>query len=198
METPKPTLFLVYSLNIINDDALSIHPGKKLYFSQLEKAEDFILRFSENFSFLYDENQDEHVYCLVMDEFEMDSTYRNQLSTRVYSPEGQLISSCMVPDDGPFLGRPKMHMHHEVGDVVEFPYGNQLVFGIVVSQPMCFNEHAGEYGLTASDDCYALLHQRSPEIDYAHAPLVFKPTHEISDEVKMDLQTAFRALDMKS
>lgn len=196
MEKHQQGLFLVYSLNTFGKDSATIRPGKPLYFSKLEKALDVIQHFEDLNAFLYDDSQEEHIYCLVLDEFELDSPHRYQLSTKVYSPQGRLLCDCMVPDDGPFLGRSKNLIHHEIGDVVELPLGDQLLFGIIIGQPMSFNEEAGMYGMTASDDCYAVIHQQSPEVDYAHAPMVFKPTREITNEVKNQLLTAFNQLEV--
>jgi len=197
METQQRRLFLVYSLNTFKDESARIRPGKKLYFSSIEKAESTILRFRDLYAFLYDDSHSEHIYCLVLEEFKLDSPYRYQLSTRVYSPEGRLLSDCMVPDDGPFLGRTESLIHHEVGSVVELPFGDQLIFGIVIGQPMSFNENAGGYGLTASDDCYTVIHHQSLELNYAHSPMVFKPTREVSEEVRADLMSAYQKVVTK-
>jgi hypothetical protein len=195
MESQQRKLFLVYSLNTVSNKSVSIRPIKPLYFSDIEKAKDVISKFKEFYSFLYDEeSQDEHVYCIVLEEFELDSPYRYQLSTRVYSPDGELLGDCIVPDDGPFLGRSKNLIYYEKGEVVELPHGDQLIFGIIVGQPMCFNENANVYGLTASDDCYTVIHHNSLEVDYAHAPMVFKPTREVSKEVRAELLYAFQQI----
>jgi len=195
MKNPKESLFLVYSINTFGKESVTIRPGKPLYFSTLEKAEEVIQNFKVLNPHLYDDVQDEHAYCLVLDEFELDSPHRYQLSTKVYSPNGRLLSDCMVPDDGPFLGRSKKRIYHEIGDMVEMPHGDQLLFGIVIGQPMNFNEDAGTYGLTASDDCYTVIHQQSQELDYVHAPMVFKPTREIAENVRTQLLTAFKQIE---
>lgn len=188
MKNNEWRLFLVYSLNICFDNPVNISPGKPLFFSNKKKAEEVISRFKDHYPFLYgDSSHEERVYCLVLEEFELDSPYRYQLSTSVFSPEGQLLTESLVPDDGPFLGRPEKTMYHEVGEVVELPFGNQLVFGIVVEKPMCFNEDAGLYGLTASDDCYTVIHHQSREVNYAHSPMVFKPSRDVPEEVRKDL-----------
>jgi len=188
MKNNEWRLFLVYSLNICFDNPVNISPGKPLFFSNKKKAEEVISRFKDYYPFLYgDSSHEERVYCLVLEEFELDSPYRYQLSTSVFSPEGQLLTESLVPDDGPFLGRPEKTMYHEVGEVVELPFGNQLVFGIVVEKPMCFNEDAGLYGLTASDDCYTVIHHQSQEVNYAHSPMVFKPSRDVPEEVRKDL-----------
>ena len=192
MKNNEWRLFLVYSLNICFDNPVNISPGKPLFFSNKKKAEEVISRFKDHYPFLYgDSLHEERVYCLVLEEFELDSPYRYQLSTSVFSPEGQLLTESLVPDDGPFLGRPEKTMYHEVGEVVELPFGNQLVFGIVVEKPMCFNEGAGLYGLTASDDCYTVIHHQSREVNYAHSPMVFKPSRDVPEEVRKDLTFAF-------
>jgi len=192
MENQQRKLFLVYSLNTFKDESARIRPGKKLYFSSIEKAEETIFKFKDLFTFLFDDLHNEHVYCLVIEEFKLDSPYRSQLSTRVYSPDGRKLSECMVPDEGPFFGRAESLIHHEIGSVVEMPYGDQLIFGIVIGQPMSFNENACTYGLTASDDCYTVIHHQSMELNYAHSPMVFKPTREVSEEVRADLMLAYQ------
>jgi hypothetical protein len=191
MKNHERGLYLVYSLNTSGEDPACIRPGKSLYFSTKEKAEEVILSFKNLYTFLYDDSSaGEHIYCIVLEEFELDSPYRYQLSTRVYSPNGLLLSDCIVPDDGPFFGRTKNRMHHDIGDVVELPYGEKLMFGIVIEQPACFNEEARSYG-TASDDCYTVIHHPSCEVNYAHAPMVFKPTRDIQETVREDLLQAF-------
>lgn len=192
MKNQKWRLFLVYSLNTHVDNPVDIHPGKPLYFSSKENAENFVIRYKDYYPFLYGEiMHSERVYCLVLEEFELDSPYRYQLSTSVYSPDGKLLTDSLVPDDGPFYGRPEKSIHHDVGEVVEMPFGNQLVFGIILEQPVHFNEEAGKYGLTASDDCYTVIHHKSHELNYAYAPLVFKPSREVPEEVRKDLMYVF-------
>jgi hypothetical protein len=192
MNQQKRGVFLVYSLNLSKAEPNRIHPGKPLFFSDIEKAESMIQQFRKQYEFLYDSsNLEEQVYCLILEEYQMDSPYRYQLSTRVYSPEGQFLSDCIIPDDGPFLGRSKSCIHHQIGDIVEIPHGDHLVFGIVLEQPPCFNEESIKYGFTASDDCYTILHYPDQEIDYAHTPLVFKLTRSISDQVREALLSAY-------
>jgi hypothetical protein len=195
MKQQNKEVFLVYSLNLSKEEPNRIHPGKPLYFSNREKAEEVIRQFKELYEFLYESsNPSEQVYCLILEEYELDSPYRYQLSTRVYSADGLFLSDSVVPDDGPFLGRQENRIYHEVGDIVEIPYGDQLVFGIVLEQPFCFNEDAGKYGFTASDDCYTVIHYPSHEVDYAHSPLVFKHTGNITEDIREDLQIAFRQI----
>jgi hypothetical protein len=192
MNQQKRGVFLVYSLNLSKAEPNRIHPGKPLFFSDIEKAESMIRQFRKQYEFLYDSsNLEEQVYCLILEEYLMDSPYRYQLSTRVYSPEGHFLSDCTIPDDGPFLGRAESGIHHQIGDIVEIPHGDHLVFGIVLEQPPCFNEDSMKYGFTASDDCYTILHYPDQEIDYAHTPLVFKPTRSISDQIKEALLSAY-------
>lgn len=191
MNQQKKRLFIVYSLNTSMDDSIRINRGKSLYFSTREKAEDLIKKFKDTYDFLYvDQVSSEKVYCLVLEEFELDSPYRYQLSTSVYSPEGQLLCDSMVADDGPFYGRPDNLMQHKIGDVVELPYGDQLVFGIVVGQPATLNEQTYAYGFTASDDSYAIIPHHCQDVDYAFAPMVFKPTRDVPDIVRKDLEQA--------
>jgi len=191
-------LFLIYPLNVTSETQANVRPGKPLFFSNKEKAEEMIARFKEHYAFLYnEETQGEHVYCLIMEEYEMDSPFRYQLSTRVYTSDGKLINDCIIPDDGPFLGRPQSKIQHQIGDVVELPCGEQLLFGIVVRQPVCICEDNIPYGLSASDDCYTIIQHPDLEINYAHSPMVFKPTREISEEVRSTLSEALNAYQIR-
>jgi len=187
----EKTLFLVYPLNVSTEASANIKPGKPLFFSCMEKAEKMVKRFKDHYGFLYDiETQGERVYCLIIEEYAMDSPYRYQLSTRVYTPEGELLNDCMIPDDGPFLGRPISKMHHFVGDLVEIPYGERLVLGIVAEQPLCMCEENALYRLGASDDCYTVIQHPDHVINYAHTPMVFKPSREVAKDVRNDLEEA--------
>jgi hypothetical protein len=193
MEKHDPGLFLVYALLLNKTEFKSIQPSKPLYFSDRKKAEETIRRYSEYFPFLYiDAQSDERVYCLIMEQYALNTTYRYQLSTWVYSADGILLSDCIIPDDGPFLGRQKSGICHEIGEVVETPCGDRLVYGIVVEQPICFNDDHQKYGYTASDDCYTILRYPDKEIYYAHVPLVFKPSESISAIVQEELQLAYQ------
>jgi len=193
MEQNNQGVYIVYALNLNKSEPISIQPGKPLYFSNREKAEDVIRRYHEIYHYLYDPNVDTRVYCLVLEKYELDSPYRYQLSTRVYSAEGIFLSDCVVPDDGPFFGRQKSGICHEIGEIVEIPYGERLVFGIVVEQPLCLNEENRiDYGFTASDDCYTVIQYPDNEIHYAHSPMVFKPSESISKNVREELQHAFQ------
>jgi hypothetical protein len=192
MNQQKRGVFLVYTLNLSKEEPNRIHPGKPLFFSDIEKAETMIRQFRKQYEFLFEANNtEEQIYCLIMEEYQMDSPYRYQLSTRVYSPDGHFLSDCIVPDDGPFLGRAEHRIHHRIGDIVEVPCGEHLTFGIVLEQPPCFNEESLKYGFTASDDCYTILHYPSKNIEYAHAPLVFKPTRKVTDQVREELRSAY-------
>jgi len=185
------TLFLVYPLSVVSGVQDKIKPGKPIFFSEKEKAEKMVRSFKEHYSFLYDEEvQGERVYCIIIEEYAMNSPYRYQLSTSVYSPEGDLLNDCMIPDDGPFLGRPTSKIHHFIGDLVEIPCGERLVFGIVAEQPLCMCEENATYELMASDDCYTIIQHPDHEINYAHTPMVFKPSREIEEEIKTDLNEA--------
>ncbi|HET9570098.1 MAG TPA: hypothetical protein VFP20_01655 [Bacteroidales bacterium] len=193
MEQTNQGVYLVYALNLNKSEHTSIQPGKPLYFSNREKAEDVIRHYQEIYHYLYDAHAESSVYCLVLEKYAMDTTFRYQLSTWVYSAEGIFLSDCVVPDDGPFFGRQKSGICHEIGDIVEIPYGERLVFGIVVEQPLCLNEENQiDYGFTASDDCYTVIKYPENEIHYAHSPMVFKPTTSISEHVRDELQTAFQ------
>lgn len=195
MEHKNQGVYLVYALNLNKSEPNSIQPGKPLYFSNREKAVDVIHRFNEIYPFLYGPNTDSRVYCLVLEKYALDMQYRYQLSTWVYSAEGLFLSDCVVPDDGPFFGRQKSGICHEIGEIVEIPYGERLVFGIVVEQPLCLNEENRiDYGFTASDDCYTVIQYPDHEIHYAHSPMVFKLSEAVSDTVREELQLAFQQL----
>lgn len=189
----EQALYLVYSLNVTTDHYAAIKPGKPLFFSSKLKAEDVIRRYKDLYAFLYDDaSQGEKVYCLILETYAMDSPYRYQLATRVYTPYGRLINDCLVPDDAPFYGRPKGSIQHQVGDLVEVPCGDRLLIGIVACQPMCLCEGDKPYGLSASDDCYTIIQHPDLEVNYAHAPLVFKPSRTIDPAVNDVLQTALK------
>ncbi len=193
MEHNEQGVYLVYALNLKKSEPNSIQPGKPLYFSNRGKAEDVIRRYHDIYQYMYDANADSIVYCLILEKYALDSQYRYQLSTRVYSAEGRFLSDCVVPDDGPFYGRQRSGICHEIGEIVEIPYGERLVFGIVVEQPLCLNEENQiDYGFTASDDCYTVIQYPDNEIHYAHSPMVFKPSTFISEHVKDELQMAFQ------
>ena len=185
-------LYLIYPLNTSSENPGNVHPGKPLFFSCKDTAEKMIREFKLHYGFLYDDEatQGERVYCLILEEYELDSPYRYQLSTRVYSPEGELLNDCIIPDDGPFLGRPESTINHRVGDFVETPCGDKLLFGIVAGQPACLCEENRQYGLSASDDCYVIIQHPDLEVNYAHTPMVFQPSREIPEEIQRDLTEA--------
>lgn len=194
MKNAENGLYLVYALLLNKKEFNTIQKGKPLYFSQLNKAVDAIERFTEHFPFLYEESSsDVRVYCLVLEQYALNTTFRYQLATWVYSADGKLLCDCEIPDDGPFLGRQKSEICHEIGEIVEFPLGNQLYYGIVVEQPIFFSEEASKYGYTASDDCYGVLRYPEKEVVYPHAPLVFKPKQIVSDSVRSELQSAYHS-----
>lgn len=195
MEHNNQGVYLVYALNISKSEPSVIQSGKPLYFSNREKAEQVIRSFPETYQYLYDTNAETKVYCLVMEKYAMDCHYRYQLSTRVYSAEGHFLSDCVVPDDGPFFGRQKSGISHEIGEIVEIPYGDRLSLGIIVEQPLCLNEENHvDYGFTASDDCYTVIQYPDNEIHYAHSPMVFKPSAPVSEVIQEKLQLAFQQM----
>jgi hypothetical protein len=185
-------LFLVYALMIEQTQNKIIHNSKPLFFSSREKAVEIIKNYQNHFPFLYDRSQTEAIiYCLVLEHFALDSPHRYQLSTSVFSPEGVLICDSIVPDDGPFFGREKEAILHQIGEIVEVPFGNRLCYGIVVEQPVSISECKTDYGLTASDDCYGVMCYPDNEIFYAHTPLVFKPTESVSNHIRESLLSNF-------
>ncbi|MDD2256645.1 MAG: hypothetical protein PHI57_05980 [Bacteroidales bacterium] len=187
----EESLFLVYPLLVSTTDQPTIRASKPLFYSCKSEAMTLIRNFKQHYGFLYDEKtQEEHVYCLVLEEFAFDSPYRYQLATCVFSPEGVLLSDCNVADDAPFLGRNKQAIYHQVGDLVEVPSGDELKFGIVLATPACLCESDMAYGLQASDDCYTVIEHPSMEVNYAHAPLVFAQKRPIKKEVQEALRSA--------
>jgi hypothetical protein len=190
MKTDK-TLYLVYPLIVSTLNQTTINSAKPLFFSEKNKAESMIKNFKEHYGFLYEiENQEEKVYCIVMEEYALDLTYRYQLSTRVYNENGDLLNDCMVPDDGRFIGRINTTVYHRVGDFVEIPCGDNLKIGIVAEQPLFINESNSEYNLTASDDCYTIIEHPDHLINYAHTPFVFKPQNQINEDIQQELKEA--------
>lgn len=190
MKTEK-TLYLVYPLIVSTLNHTTINSAKPIFFSEKNVAESVIKDFKKYYGFLYDpENQEEKVYCIIMEEYALDFTYRYQLSTRVYNANGDLMNDCMVPDDGKFIGRVKTSVFHHVGDFVEIPCGENLKIGIVAEQPVCINECNTEYNLSASDDCYTVIEHPDHLINYAHTPFVFKPSGQINEDIQRDLKDA--------
>lgn len=189
----EAALYLVYALNVSTDASATIKPGKPLFFSSKAKAEALIHRYKAYYAYLYDEaSQGERVYCLILETYALNSPYRYQLATRVYTPDGRLINDCLVPDDAPFFGRPRSRIQHRVGDLVEVPCGDRLIIGIVAGQPLCLNDGKTAYGLTASDDCYTIIQHPDLEVNYAHAPMVFKPSRTVAPAVCEALRSALR------
>ncbi len=184
-------LFLVYPLISSKVDKSRIYPGKPVYFSNKAKAEQMAKTFKDHFGFLYDEViQEEKVYCIIIEEYEMDTPYRYQLSTLVYDCDGILLNDSNTPDEGPFLGRDKTEIKYTIGDFVEIPCGEKLIVGIVAEQPLSMCEIESDYSLNASDDCYTIIQHPDHEINYAHTPLVFKPSIDINEVIKDDLKNA--------
>jgi hypothetical protein len=199
MKNTENELYLVYALLLNKTEVNTIQKGKPLYFSHLDKAVNAIKRYPEHFPYLFEEKtSDFKVYCIIMEQYALNTTFRYQLATWVYSSDGALLSDCKIPDDGPFLGRQKNTICHEIGEIVEFPLGNQLYYGIVVEQPISFNEDAGKYGYTASDDCYGVLRYPENEVVYPHAPLVFKPKNHVLESVRLELQSAYNSVKIEN
>lgn len=197
MKKQKKRLFLVYPLSTRADGSV-VDSKNPVYFSEKEKAEKIITRFKHVYDFYYDNQiSDKRVYCIVLEEYELDSPFPYQLSTSVYSPDGEFLCDSTAPDDGPFYGRPESTIQHKVGDIVELPFGDKLIFAIVVGQPIGLNSQTSTYGFTASDDSYAIIPHSSNEVDYAFTPLVFKPTREVPDKVRRDLEQAFAQISVE-
>ena len=191
MEHHNEGIFLVYALILQKTNSNGIRPSKPLYFSNKEQAMVAVRQYADYFPFLYHgDDSEERVYCLIVECFALNLSYRLQLATWVFSPEATLLSECLVPDDGPFLGRANHTIEHRIGEIVEVPIGDQLVWGVVLEQPLCFHESNLKYGYTASDDCYTILCYPDHELHYAHAPFVFKPEIQPNSDIEATLRKA--------
>lgn len=188
------TLLSMYALSVeFNAERKQIKRGSSLFFSSEEKAAQAAKEYKHVYACMYDpEMKGNELYCLIVEERKLDSMYKNILSTKVYSPDGKQINFSDVPDGEIFNGRKKEFVFHEPGDLVETPCGEELCLGIVLEQPPVFKENQSLYGLNSSDDSYTLIKYPSMEIDYAHAPLVFKPRYEIESAVKEQLLEAWK------
>lgn len=193
-------LFSMYALSVeLKTEKKLIKRTSSLFFSSEEKAAQAAKEYRHYYACMYDSKVSaEELYCIIVEGRKLDSIYKEVLCTKVYSPEGQLLDSCEVADGESFPGRKKESVFHQSGDLVEIPFGEELCLGVVLGQPPIFNENQELYGLSSSDDSYMLLVYPSMEVDYAYAPLVFKPRYKINEAVKQELLTAWKNHNMQT
>lgn len=191
MKTTIPeTIYALSALSTEKESSAVLSKSTVLYFSDQNRLEQAVNEYKQAYSFLYDEHDGtKELYCLMVEEYRVNTLYPQKLSTRVYSPDGVLIEDCDIPDGAHFAGRKEEQLMHKVGDIVETPYGENLCLGIVVDRPPV-QEREASYPMSASDDSYTLLLYPSMELDYAHTPLVFKPRHQVKEEIRCQLQEA--------
>lgn len=175
-------------LNALNlDHACAPEPllrqGLSLYFSDMDEAETAVRRYRDAYHFFYDlEAGSMELYCLLLDEYELDCIYPKKLSTRVYSPQGVLKDEMKVcEDDESYGGAPAASAFLE-GDIVEAPLGENLRVGIVLQ---CPNRDDVEH--------YKILFYPNMEEEYVYAPLVFEPLHPVPGRVSLALQHLWAA-----
>ena len=187
-------VFVLTSLDLIPDNKgakqKELWPGQPLYFSSLKAAEKAIVNYPENYAFLYSQDGGRELYQFNLDEFQMDSAYPKRLSQRTYSPSGTLTDEMLVSDDEPFPGRPSEKMRHQVGDIVEYPCGSYLAYGIVKDCPPTPEQIGNSQVFDLSDDHYTVIQFPSLEEDYPLAPLTFKPKYEVPSDVRQTLNEA--------
>ena len=192
-------LFDLYALSVeLKSEKKLIKKTSSLFFSSEEKAAQAAKEYRHHYACMYDTMSTEELYSIIVEGRTLDSVYQDILCTKVYSPDGQLIDSCEVPDGESFQGRKKETLFHQPGDIVEIPLGEELCLGIVLGLPPLFKEDQSLYGLSSSDDSYTLLVYPSLEVDYAHAPLVFKPRYKIDEAVKQSLLLAWKKHTLQS
>ncbi len=193
-------LFNLYALSVeLKSEKKLIKRTSSLFFSSEEKAAQAAKEYRHHYACVYDTTVSaEELYCIIVEGRKLDSIYNDVMCTKVYSPEGQLIDSCEVADGESFQGRKKEYVFHQPGDLVEIPFGEELRLGVVLGQPPVFKENQSLYGLSSSDDSYTLLVYPSMEVDYAYAPLVFKPRYKIDEAVKQNLLAGWKKHSLKA
>lgn len=183
METSEGNkLYILYALNVEyrqSTDAV-LSQGASLYFSDMEKVEEMLKSYRHRYACFYDpEVSDTQLYCLIVDEYEMNVIYPKKLSCRVYSPEGLMKSRMSVCEDEQAYGRVLPSPDFKEGDVVEAPIGDYLQTAIVLACPV-----------SKEENYYTLLVYPDMEVEYVYAPLLFKPSVGPDDAVVQCLQQA--------
>lgn len=176
-------VFILYALNVEyrpSEGAL-LSQSASLYFSSLEKAEEVVASYRQRYACFYDASvTDTQLYCLVVDEYEMDVLYPKKLSIRVYSPEGCMKHQMRVCEDEESYGRVLPPPQFFPGDLVEAPIGDYLHTGIVLACPIAEEENY-----------YSLLVYPSMEVEYVFAPLLFEASSPIDELAQEALQRAY-------
>ncbi|MBO5916601.1 MAG: hypothetical protein J6Q25_06780 [Bacteroidales bacterium] len=169
------SLFILYALNVEyrpSEGAL-LSQSASLYFSTLDKVEEVVGSYRQRYACFYDASvTDTQLYCLVVDEYEMDVLYPKKLSVRVYSPEGSMRHQMRVCEDEESYERVLPPSQFFPGDLVEAPIGDYLHTGIVLECPK-----------SKEDNYYTLLVYPELEQEYVYAPLLFEPSLSLDDRV---------------
>ncbi len=170
------TLFVLSALNVecqqTSEHRLSM--GSSLYFSNIERAESAMKNYRQSYASFYDDAAFEtQLFCLILDEYELDHLHPRKISSRVFRPdleEGQRMALC-EPDPARDC-RP--------GDVVEVALGDCLYTSIVSACPSS----------TSLQDCYEVLVYPEMEKEYVASPWLFKPLFPVRAEVLAALRQA--------
>ena len=169
------SLFILYALNVEyrpSEGAL-LSQSASLYFSTLDKVEEVVGSYRQRYACFYDASvTDTQLYCLVVDEYEMDVLYPKKLSVRVYSPEGSMRHQMRVCEDEESYERVLPPSQFFPGDLVEAPIGDYLHTVIVLECPK-----------SKEDNYYTLLVYPELEQEYVYAPLLFEPSLSLDDRV---------------
>lgn len=177
------SLFILYALNVEyrpSEGAL-LSQSASLYFSTLDKVEEVVASYRQRYACFYDASvTDTQLYCLVVDEYEMDVLYPKKLSVRVYSPEGSMRHQMRVCEDEENYERVLPPSQFFPGDLVEAPIGDYLHTGIVLECPAAEEENY-----------YSLLVYPSMEVEYVFAPLLFEASSPIDKQAQVALQQAY-------
>lgn len=159
-----------------------------MYYSTLKHAESAAAEYRQSYSFLYEDGPSpKEIYCIIVEEYKLNTVYPIKLSVSVYDSSGRLMERSILPD-GDSINQPAIvGQSFKVGDIVEAPCGEHLYVGIIAEIP-CQN-CLGELK-TSMDDSYTLIVYPSMELDYVCAPLVFLPHQRISKNVRTYLRDA--------
>ncbi len=187
-------LFVLSALNTNEECPGELQQSRPLYFSSLKQAQIAAACFRQAYSFIYECGANsKSLYCLVLEEYEMDSIFQLKLSTRVFSAEGEELDCSIASDDGQFTGRPEKLQRHKVGDIVEATCGEHLNLGIVLQRPLTEKEVARKVSGKVQDDCYTILSYPSLDVDYVQSPFVFTPKGQVDNDVCAYLHEAMDA-----
>lgn len=187
-------LFVLSALNTNEECPGELQQSRLLFFSSLKQAQIAAACYRQAYSFMYECGANsKSLYCLVLEEYEMDSIFQHKLSTRVFSSEGEELDSSVSPDGVPFTGRPEKLQRYKVGDIVESTCGEHVNLGIVLERPLTEKEVARKSSDKQHDDCYKILSYPSLDVDYVHSPFVFTPKHHVDNDISSYLHEAMDA-----